>query len=240
MDVRLDPKNPPSTVDLPVPVSTAGSDGLVARVIGDRLELKMTASSSSSAVEERPLLDASQLNELRPASFICTSCSLPLINCRNADSTEVDLAFADLPSEYWSELVEAWMCHSEQKLSGDVVKQSKGGTRGIRPSPSQALVGGSYLLVDASVVKEGNVRIHPKTKVRFHCFLDLVVPCFSVGILHFYSGYKESHRRSPTGGRYFLMTQPREKCLYDPVSGGCGCVEMSTSSAYALIPIVQY
>ncbi|KAF8314967.1 hypothetical protein DL93DRAFT_2045196, partial [Clavulina sp. PMI_390] len=107
-------------------------------------------------------LDAAQLNALSPATFICASCSLPLIQCRS--ETSGMLAFADLPSEYWAELVEAWMCHSEQKLSADVVKQSKGGARGTQPTVKQALVGGSYLLVNAESVKQGNLRFSPLVK----------------------------------------------------------------------------
>ncbi|KAJ3528770.1 hypothetical protein NMY22_g9273 [Coprinellus aureogranulatus] len=59
------------------------------------------------------------------------------------------MAYRDLPSEHWEELVEAWMCHSDQKLHDQVVKHGKAG---FWPSPGQAYVGGSYLLFEESVV----------------------------------------------------------------------------------------
>lgn len=54
------------------------------------------------------------------------------------------------------------MCHTEQKLSGDVMKQGKGGSN---PSPGQFLVGGSYLLADEASVREDHTRLLPSKKV---------------------------------------------------------------------------
>lgn len=196
LNVRLDSEHPSSSIVLPVPVVTSGPNALATRAIADRLEIKLTSRSSGSQSGDGLLLDATHLNKLHPTNFICSSCSLPLIQCR-AEGGSDPLAFADLPSEYWTELVEAWMCHSEQKLSDDVVKQSKGGARGTQPSPAQALVGGSYILVDASVVKEGNVRIPPPTKVRFKSLSLSVLFCFLAACC-FVVDNKESHRRSIT------------------------------------------
>ncbi|TFK73520.1 hypothetical protein BDN72DRAFT_834657 [Pluteus cervinus] len=88
-----------------------------------------------------PLLDASQLIQARPTSFICASCSLPLVQSSQIGS------YRDLPSEHWEELVDAWMCHSDQKLHDQV---SQHGRTGFWPQPGLALVGGSYILFDHS------------------------------------------------------------------------------------------
>jgi len=66
-----------------------------------------------------------------------------------------------LPSEHWEELVEAWMCHSDQKLHEHVVKHGK---RGFWPKEGEALVGGSYILFEESVVHSNNLNASGKPK----------------------------------------------------------------------------
>lgn len=145
--------------------------------------------SSSSSLSAQPisspqdqgepgssLLNATQLTTMNPTSFICASCSLPLIL-----SSRVNL-YRDLPSEHWEELVEAWMCHADQQLSDQVKKfTGKGeGTqdngvrrpRGFWPAKGQALVGGSYVLFEGDAMNRGNLFIGSEVKVRdyFHHF----------------------------------------------------------------------
>ncbi|THH11426.1 hypothetical protein EW145_g657 [Phellinidium pouzarii] len=100
------------------------------------------------------LLDAAEITELDPTSFICASCSSALVQHQLADPAE-KLTYQDLPSEYWSELLEAWMCHQDQKLTDRVAQHS----RGFWPKPGQAFVGGSYMLFDESAVVQSNMRI---------------------------------------------------------------------------------
>lgn len=97
---------------------------------------------SSSAVE---MYDATALSKSMPTSFLCSSCSLPLVQ-----STKVK-EYKDLPSEHWQELVDAWVCHSDQKLHKEVMENAK---RGFWPKEGEALVGGSYIVFeDSGVVK---------------------------------------------------------------------------------------
>lgn len=167
IDLRLGPQSSVYNIELPVPVSTLGTNALSTRLEGDHLELRANVDPSWVAPEEgaAPLLDAARLNSLKPVNFICSSCSLPLIRCRDPNR-RLHPSFSDLPSEYWSELVEAWMCHSEQKISAGIARHGKGGAHGVQPSPTQALVGGSYILVDATIVIEANLRISATAKVR--------------------------------------------------------------------------
>ncbi|KAF8888545.1 HECT-like ubiquitin-conjugating enzyme-binding-domain-containing protein [Infundibulicybe gibba] len=97
-----------------------------------------------------PLLDASQLVAINPTSFICASCSLPLVYSHGINT------YRDLPSEHWEELVDAWMCHSDQKLHQQVTSHGKGG---FWPQPSQALVGGSYILFEESSLAKNNLHV---------------------------------------------------------------------------------
>ncbi|EIN08486.1 hypothetical protein PUNSTDRAFT_87923 [Punctularia strigosozonata HHB-11173 SS5] len=95
-----------------------------------------------------PLLDAQQLTDAQPTSFICASCSLPLVAPARAGCE-----YRDLPSEHWAELVDAWMCHTTQKLNEQVVRHGKG----IWPHPGEALVGGSYVLFDDGCIVKTNL-----------------------------------------------------------------------------------
>lgn len=138
------------------------------------VKLSTVTSSNGSADEggdiNSPLLDATKLESVNPSSFVCASCSLPLIQIHGSSSSSSAsspraqspfttsspspppqgvMAYRDLPSEHWEELVEAWMCHSDQKLHDQVVRHGKAG---FWPSPGLAYVGGSYLLFEESVV----------------------------------------------------------------------------------------
>lgn len=141
------------------------------RVQGAHYEIKLstlpTAAASASAAETytAPLLDATQLSTASPTSFICASCSLPLVQ-----STRVR-TYKDLPSEHWEELVDAWMCHTDQKLNERVMKHGKGG---FWPEAGQALVGGSYILFEEDAMVKNHLCPADETKVR--CVAFAVLP----------------------------------------------------------------
>ena len=97
------------------------------------------------------LLDAAHLTSLQPSSFICASCSLALVHPPAPSST---LIFRDLPSEHWAELLESWMCHADQRLNEDVMRQGQG----FCPEIGHALVGGSYVLFEDTSVVSSNFR----------------------------------------------------------------------------------
>lgn len=140
-------------------------------------EIKLPTASTSpfSDINGQPalLLDATQLSSVNPTSFLCACCSLPLVQ-----SSKI-MAYRDLPSEHWEELVEAWMCHSDQKLHDHVTKNGK---RGFWPSSGQALVGGSYILFEESVMNQNNLHMKDEPTVR-SLFLDS---------LFYFSGVKKA------------------------------------------------
>ena len=122
-------------------------------------EIKLPTTGSKSPFADingppAPLLDATQLSLINPTSLLCASCSLPLIQSSKVDT------YRDLPSEHWEELVEAWMCHSDQKLC------VTNGKRGFWPSPGQALVGGSYILFEKSAMNRNNFHMKEEPVVR--------------------------------------------------------------------------
>ncbi|KAK2461254.1 hypothetical protein APHAL10511_006781 [Amanita phalloides] len=126
------------------------------RMQNDYYEVKLPTllSSAFPVLDETPLLDASQLQSLNPSSFVCSSCSLPVIQ----SSDIVD--YRDLPSEHWQELVDAWMCHPDQKLHDHVAKHGMG----FWPQQRQALVGGSYILFGDTCLSKGNLYIAEEMK----------------------------------------------------------------------------
>lgn len=162
-DHLLIKSGPHSSLPLMLPAHTNSGKQEV-RVLRDHYELKLSTTrppSSSDATHiavesvSAPLLDAAQLSSLKPTSFVCSSCSLPLIYSSKVNS------YRDLPSEHWEELVEAWMCHGDQKLSDQVAK----GKRGFWPSAGQALVGGSYILFEDSGMNAANLLVASEKKV---------------------------------------------------------------------------
>ena len=71
----------------------------------------------------------------------------------------------DLPSEHWEELVDAWMCHTDQSLHEQVAKRG----RGFWPGTGQALIGGSYILFEESSVVKNN--LYPAEQPKVSAFI---------------------------------------------------------------------
>lgn len=153
-----------TSLRLPMQVLAGKKD---VRVQSGHYEIKIPTNTSPSDVAGLPgddddtrLLDAAELKAMDPLSFICASCSLVLIQCSNLDGGK--LTYHDLPSEYWAELLEAWMCHSDQKLHEHVAQHT---SEGLWPKEGQALVGGSYVLFHGSAMAKPNVRVIKGTQV---------------------------------------------------------------------------
>ncbi|KAG7448532.1 uncharacterized protein BT62DRAFT_964947 [Guyanagaster necrorhizus] len=126
------------------------------KVQSGHYEIKLaTLPAFTPSPQSTPLLDASELSTSSPTSFICASCSLPLIQ-----SSRI-IQYRDLPSEHWQELVDAWMCHSDQKLHEQIAKNG----RGFWPESGQALVGGSYILFEESAMSKTNLYAADTAKI---------------------------------------------------------------------------
>jgi len=174
---------PYSSLPLMLPAHTAPGSKDV-RLQSGHYEIKlMTLPRPSSTPPESsdnsttPLLDAAQLTSIHPTSYLCASCSLPLIQ-----STKIHV-YRDLPSEHWEELVEAWMCHADQKLHDHVTTRGKSG---FWPSAGEGLVGGSYILFEGSAMNQNNLHLAKDSKVCIFLssclfFLFLFLPCAVVG-----------------------------------------------------------
>jgi hypothetical protein len=148
-------------LSLPVPVQLGKQ---TVRAVDESYEFRILVlnntltNGSSSSTATPSLMDASQLEQLKPQTFTCASCSLPLVQSGRIEE------FKDLPSEHWPELLDAWMCHQDQKLSERLVKH---GSIGFWPEEKQCLIGGSYLLFDDAVIVRSSLRIsEEEIKVR--------------------------------------------------------------------------
>ncbi|KAK7047424.1 hypothetical protein VNI00_006655 [Paramarasmius palmivorus] len=148
-----------ANTSLPLPLPARVSPGRKeVKVQSGHYEIKLPTLPSIGTIsppDQRPLLDATQLSHDKPTSFICASCSLPIIQSSKVQD------YRDLPSEHWEELVDAWMCHSAQKVHDDVIKHSR---NGFWPEPGQALVGGSYILFEESAMTQDNISTPETTK----------------------------------------------------------------------------
>ncbi len=138
---------------LTLPAQVSPGPATVSVVGGRHYQIKLPTPSAkkpdqlspSDSTFARDLLDATYFQAIGPTSFICSSCSLPLVRASQLHR------YRDLPSEHWAELVDAWMCHADQKLHEHVQKGSK---EGFWPGAGEALVGGSYVLIrEDSIVK---------------------------------------------------------------------------------------
>ncbi|KAJ7185451.1 HECT-like ubiquitin-conjugating enzyme-binding-domain-containing protein [Mycena filopes] len=168
------------------------------KVQGSHYELKLTTlpTTASSETYSAPLLDATQLATANPTSFICASCSLPLIQSSKVQT------YKDLPSDHWEELVDAWMCHTDQKLNERVMKHGKSG---FWPEAGQALVGGSYILFAEESMVKHHLSPADSTKVRsISSFLLFLFP----SLYH--------HRANKKTGDWRLV-----RCLCGAVVGRC-------------------
>ncbi|CAL1699135.1 unnamed protein product [Somion occarium] len=172
------------TLDLPVRVPVGKKEVRLVPGTENRFEIKLptlspgrsrpnTPSASNSDHEsfDVAILDATRLSSLTPTSFICSSCSLPLVHASKLHQ------YRDLPSEHWAELVDAWMCHADIKLHEDV---KKGSRDGFWPSAGEGLVGGSYVLVHENDVIKTNfchpeIEKHADDWQRVRCICGAVV-----------------------------------------------------------------
>ena len=156
-----------SSLPLDLPTQVMSGPAVVSVVGGQHFQIKLASTSTIRSLESPPLsgpqspnlLDAGHFQSIKPTTFICSSCSLPLVRASRLHR------YRDLPSEHWAELVDAWMCHSDQKLHEHVQKGSK---EGFWPGEGEALVGGSYVLIRENAIVKDNfcdVEHHSGSKV---------------------------------------------------------------------------
>ncbi|KAJ3554823.1 hypothetical protein NM688_g2904 [Phlebia brevispora] len=149
---------PSTSPPLSLPASVPHGKVDVTVVGGEHYQIKLRSNpftepytptgSSSDSETQNEFLDATHFQTLAPTSFVCSSCSLPIAH-------PAELAYRDLPSEHWAELVDAWMCHSDLKLNQQV---KKGAKEGFWPSEGQVLVGGSYVLLREDAMMLAHLR----------------------------------------------------------------------------------
>ncbi|KAI9567457.1 HECT-like ubiquitin-conjugating enzyme-binding-domain-containing protein [Boletus coccyginus] len=169
---------PSPPLALPVPV-VPGSKTVLSR--SGHWEVKASCFQSGVLPKENEdvaLLPASELASFFPTSYVCSSCSLPLVPVP-------PMRYRDLPSEHWEELIDAWMCHPEgQTLAKTGMHGSDGNGKengfGFWPTRDEALVGGSYVLFDAQAVASGTIKCEG---VRERAGLTRLARCLCGAIL---------------------------------------------------------
>lgn len=153
----------------------------------DHLEAKLAALPSNlqgSAVLHSTVahaLSAPDLRSLAPHSLCCTSCD------RLVARLPLHVEFKDLPSEYWAEMIEAWMCHADPAFTSQLAKHTEDG---FWPKGDTVLVGGSYLLLTGSHICDVHLSLSKSNEVST-----------------FFSGFKKAVATYLTGGLYSLESQ---------------------------------
>jgi hypothetical protein len=171
---------PRFVISLPSPAHLGQTVNLQA--IDDYLEARLSANSAKSKFG--PLLHSSithalsapSLRVLAPRSICCTSCD------RVVAHLPLDVEFKDLPSEYWAEMIEVWMCHADPSFTSQLAKHT---SDGFWPTMETVLVGGSYLLVSGSHICDSNLILEKSNEVRL-----------SFSIPYLFHGLQEGRRHA--------------------------------------------
>lgn len=80
------------------------------------------------------------LHLLQPVQLECKACGYELLKAKTRVS--------ELPSEYWNEFIDCWMCHTTQDIK--VLKDTK-----LSSTPDRIMSGGSYFLINSETLKDG-------------------------------------------------------------------------------------
>jgi len=165
-DALLTSKSDPTlrlAIALPSPAQMGQTVHL--QPIDDYLEAKLSAVPTATQATGPLLhttiahaLSAPNLRSLAPRSLCCTSCD------RVVAHLPLDVEFKDLPSEYWAEMIEVWMCHADPSFTSQLAKHT---SDGFWPSPDTVLVGGSYLLVSGSHICDSHLILEKSNEVSF-------------------------------------------------------------------------
>lgn len=158
------------SVALPCQV-VEGQEGSVARLQDHwqvKLQMEETLARARGVMHARQAaapLSASTLQDMRPSQFVCDSCLQTVAETRSITQ------YLPLPSQHWEELIDAWMCHTDQELSQGMIDTQKrlDEHRGLQAEqarvadsfivihPSQLVAAGTYEDVQVSNLFRGRV-----------------------------------------------------------------------------------
>jgi hypothetical protein len=153
----------PTSLQIQLPTPVHPSQSVYLQATGAHLEAKITAipteASEPSLIPSQPL-SAPELRQLRPNALCCAVCDREVANLTRASGS--DSGYKDLPSEYWAEMMEVWMCHADPAWTAKIAERSK---EGFWPEKGRVLVGGSYLLVHPQDSKLDHLTIESMSNV---------------------------------------------------------------------------
>lgn len=101
-----------------------------------------------------------------PETVFCSTCSSALISSHSA------ARYLAMPSEHWEELIDSWMCHSDQLLNLSVTKGREGIQEGKQLKPDEVRVFDSFVVWDASRAIEGAIPLPSKVSCSAVSLLD--------------------------------------------------------------------
>ncbi|GAA5981760.1 hypothetical protein JCM10908_004598 [Rhodotorula pacifica] len=123
---------------------------------GTSYDLRLSIAQGSPTVQRADLeirtpLTTDELRLSMPPTYHCAVCDMEVV-----DASPIT-RYNALPSEYWAELLDAWMCHQDHALSDDLIAKGKG----IKPRSDEGLVANTYLLFPMSRLR--NVTVQAET-----------------------------------------------------------------------------
>lgn len=170
-----------------------------ATVASDHISMRLRGPASRPAPPTlnhlpRTYLSAAHLQAQSPTHLSCSHCRTPILATFPASTT-----YTALPSEHWEELIDSWMCHSDQLLNASVTRGKEGLEDGSRMKVGEVRVADAYILCPDSMIVEGAVvssggpnqqQVSHRNSPPFH------------DTKPHSSDSQESRRRSPTDGSY--------------------------------------
>ncbi|KAE8233656.1 hypothetical protein CF326_g1300 [Tilletia indica] len=145
---------------LPEPAVAAQSGAVHAEVDHGSIKLQMCPSTTASNQGSPGTLPLSHnlLTDIQCEGLICDGCMSPLARWPPS------VTYRALPSDHWEELVEAWMCHSDQRLHESIAKGRDAVQRsGAGDERDEVWVGDFHLAVSRSKVTGASVPIDSKS-----------------------------------------------------------------------------
>lgn len=135
-------------------------DGQQVARLADHWQIKLPMATTSLQYEANGAsapLSASALQKSLPSAFLCNVCLTAIAE------TESIARYLPLPSQHWEELIDAWMCHSDQEINQGMIDTQKqldehrGLQRGQgRVSDAMVVLHPSHLAKDAAVKNDVN------------------------------------------------------------------------------------
>lgn len=123
-------------------------DNSTSNSLEDHLAIRLRGPASRPAPPTldlpRAYFSAAHLQSRAPDHLACSTCSNPIVS--TAPKEGKSTTYTALPSEHWEELIDSWMCHSDQLLNVSVTRGREGLEDNSRITAGEIRVADGYIV----------------------------------------------------------------------------------------------